>query len=145
MTVARHLAANDPTTLFNSLTVSDRQAIQLRMATKGASNSAAVIAEGRFLEYATPRVMLNFFESQPELFFDGRCWDDTYGTLDFGNPAATEEAKRQVTQKYSALLADAVWVAEQDAGGVAEHGKARLLRAQLAIELLAPNTSQPND
>lgn len=144
-TVAPALEANDPRSLFDSLPATDRHAIQIRMATKRVGSTQSVIDEGRFLEYAAPRVLLDFFDSQPELFLDGRCWDDVYATLDYGNPTATEEAQRQISQYYAALLADAVWAAEQDAGGIEEHGKARVLRAQLALELLAPTPSAGND
>jgi hypothetical protein len=144
-TVAPHVAANDPVALFQALTLADQQAIQHRMATKRAGNPSAVIGQGRFLEYAPYRVILDFFKEHPELFLDGNCWDDAYGTLDYGHASATEEAQRQVSQYYEALLADAVWMAEQDTSDLAEHSRERVLRAQLALDLIAPTATQPNE
>jgi hypothetical protein len=144
-TVAPRLAASEPVQLFQSLLLADQQAIQHRMATKRAGNPQAIIGQGRFLEYAPFRVILDFFRNNPELFLDGHCWDDAYGDLDYGNLAATQEAQQQVSRYYEALLADAVWMAEQDAGELSEHSRERLLRAQLALILIAPTASQPHE
>ena len=64
--------------------------------------------------------------------------DDAYATLDYGRPLATEAAQNQVVRYYQSLLADAVWLADQDASDLADAHRPRLLRAQLAMELLAP-------
>lgn len=144
-TIAPHLDSNDAPALFQALPLADQQAIQHRMATHRAANPQAVISQGRFLEYAPPRVILDFFEAHPELFLDGRCWEDAYGSLDYGHAFANQEAQRQVIQNYAALLADAVWIAEQDVGDLSQHSKTRLLRAQLALELLAPTAGVSNE
>ena len=84
-------------------------------------------------------MILDFFKANPELFFDGRCWEDAYSTLDYGHAFANQEAQRQVVQYYAALLADAVWMAEQDAGDLSQHSKARLLRGPTG-----PGTARPH-
>jgi len=45
-----------------------------------------------------------------------------------------------VKRYYESLLADAVWLADQDATDLTEVNRARLLRAQLALDLLAPTS-----
>jgi hypothetical protein len=92
------------------------------------------------LAYAPPRVVSDFFSNHPELFLDGKCWDDAFATLDYGRPLATQEAQTQVKRYYESLLADAVWLADQDATDLTDVNRARLLRAQLALDLLAPTS-----
>ena len=106
------------------------------MAIRSASQNS--IAEGRFLEFAPRKTLLKFFEKHAELFFDGKFWDTTYSGLDYGSALATEEARAQVVRYYSSLLTDAIWLAEQDTSELAAASRARLLRASLALELLAP-------
>lgn len=132
----------DAVALFNELPSVDQDAIFQRMAIRATGNPQAVIAKGRFLEYAPPRVISDFFVNHPELFLDGRCWDDAYDSLDYGRPLATQEARAQVARYYQSLVADAVWLAGQDAGDLHELHRARLLRGQLAIELLAPTVPE---
>lgn len=137
-TLRSNIDATDALALFNELPSSDQDAIFQKMATRAAGNPQGVISEGRFLEYASPRVTSDFFSSHPELFLDGKCWDDAYASLDYGRPLATEAAQTQVVRHFESLLADAVWLADQDASDLADTLRPRLLRAQLAIELLAP-------
>lgn len=134
--------ATDANKLFNELLSSDREAIQHRMATRSVANPQQVISEGRFLEFAPSRVVVAFILAHPYLFFDGNCWEDSYADLDYMHPAATEEARRRVVQHYEALLADAVWLSEQDAAGLEVVPRERVLRASLAVELLAPTPEE---
>ena len=90
------LEVSDVNQLFNELPSADREAIEHRMATRSVANPQQIISEGRFLEYAPPRLIIDFILAHPDLFFDGRCWEDSFADLDYLNPAATEEARRQV-------------------------------------------------
>jgi hypothetical protein len=141
-TLPRNIDATDALALFNELPSTDQDAIFQKMATRVAANPQAIISEGRFLEYAPLHVIADFFSSHPELFLDGKCWDDAYAALDYGRPAATQAAQAQVVKYYESLLADAVWLAEQDTGDLANIHRPRLMRAQLAIELLAPTAEE---
>lgn len=141
-TLATSITAQDATTLFGDLPTGDQEAILQRMASRSATNPQAVIGSGKFLEYAPPRVVLEFVASHPELFFDGKCWEVAYGSLDYGVPSATQQAQARVLRHYEALLADAVWIADQDTADVADTDRSRLLRAQLAIDLLAPSAME---
>lgn len=141
-TLAHNISSQDATTLFNDLPTIDQEAILQKMATRSTGSPQAVIGKGRFLEYAPPRVVRDFVSTHPELFFDGKCWDDAYGTLDYGVPSATQEAQSRVLKHYEALIADAVWIADQDTADLSETERSRLLRAQLAIDLLAPTAME---
>jgi len=135
---ASGLDTSDATRLFSELPSSDREVIQHRMATRSVGNPQQVISEGRFLEFAPPKMIFDFVIAHPDLFLDGRCWDDSYAGLDYLHPAATDEARKRVVRHYEALLADVVWLSEQDAADLEIAPRERVLRAALAIELLAP-------
>jgi hypothetical protein len=125
--------------LFKELSPAEQDAIHQKMATRVVTNPQQSIADGRFLEFAPRRTLLRFFEIHPEFFLDGRYWDTTYATLDYSGAAATEEARYRVVQYYLTMMSDAVWVEEQDPGDLATTSRARLLRAKMALELLAPS------
>jgi hypothetical protein len=135
------LDAQTANQLFSEIPSADGEAIQHRMAARSVANPQQVVAEGRFLEFAPPRVAAAFVVTHPEFFFDGKCWEDAYVHLDFMHPAATESARSGVVSKYEALLADAVWLSEQDAADLDATSRERVLRASLAIDLLAPSAS----
>ncbi len=141
-TLSSNIDTTDALALFGELPSGDQDAIFQKMATRAAGNPQAIISEGRFLEYAPLHVVGDFFSSHPELFLDGKCWDDAYATLDYARPAATQAAQVQVVKYYESLLADAIWLADQDAGDLADAHRLRLMRAQLAIELLSPTMEE---
>jgi hypothetical protein len=141
-TLARVLGPQDAGALFNDLPTIDQEAIFQRMASRAAGNPQVVIGQGRFLEYAPPRVIRDFISAHPELFFDGKCWDDAYGTLDYGIPTATQEAQARLLRHYESLLADAVWIADQDTADLSDTDRSRLLRAQLALDLLGVTSTE---
>ena len=109
------------------------------MATRSVPNPEQAVDKGLFLEYAPRKTLLSFFEKNPELFFDGRYWDTAYASLDYGNAAATEEARAGVVRNYLGLLMDAAWLADQDITDLADASRERLLRAALALDLLTEN------
>jgi hypothetical protein len=142
---AKCIDADDSNELFGNLPMATQEAIHHRMAARAVMNPQSVISAGRFLEYAPPGVVVEFIMSHPELFFDGRCWEDTYSDLDYIHPAATEEARARLLRHYEALLADALWLSEIDPDDLELVPRARSLRATLAIELLAPSTAEDDD
>ena len=141
-TLARSIEGDDATRLFGELSSTEQEAIQHRMASRGITNPAAVISQGRFLEHASPRSILEFIRTHPDLFFDGKCWDTVYVDLDFRFPAATAEARARVLRQYEALLLDALWLAEQEPRDIVTSTREQLLRATLAVELLVPLDSE---
>ena len=136
--VARQIEPADAPTLFRELSPDAQRATLERMVKRGATNPQSIIAAGRFLEYAPAQVVRDFFDEHPELFLDGKCWDDPYSALNFEDPSTTELARSQVIRRYDGLLDDAVWLAEQDPTDLRQASRPKLLRAVNALELLAP-------
>ena len=137
--LSERLDPEDGRVLFEAFSSSEQEAILQKMATRQLASPQSAIAAGRFLEYAPRTSILKFFSRHAELFFDGQYWDESYSDLDYGRPSVTEEAKAQLVTYFVGLLADAVWLAEQDADDLAAVDRARLLRASLSLELLAPS------
>lgn len=143
---ARDTDEEDCKSLFNDdLSQTDRDTIYSKMAIRTVGNPQQVIARGRFLEFAPPRVLAEFVVKHPELFFDGRCWDDTYSEIEFPTDTATQEAQSRVVRHYEALLLDVVWLAEQEAEDLVMASRERILRAALAIDLLTPTSADATD
>ena len=139
--VSERLDLEDGRVLFEEFSPSEQEAILQRMATGQLANPQAAIAAGRLLEYAPRASILRFFSRHPELFFDGQYWDESYSELDYGRPSATQEAKAQLVRYFQGLLADAIWLAEQNVDDLAGTDRARLLRSSLSLELLAPSAA----
>lgn len=138
---AAHVDVADRISLFEEdLTSHQQNAIYAKMAARMVSNPRDMIAQGRFLEYAPPRVIMEYIIDHPELFFDGRCWDSAYSALEFPHQDATEDARRRVVRRYEALLSDLVWLIEQEIEDLAGTQRERILRAALALDLLVPVT-----
>lgn len=138
--LAAHLTEGEGAALYNELTLEEKEAITEKMVIRSVRDPQQQIATGRFLEFAPRATLLSFFARHPELFLDGRYWDTEYSTLDYGRASATEAARARVVRDYLNLLADVVWLEEQDPSDVsAVASRARLLRVKLALELLSSN------
>lgn len=138
---AKRVDEEDCRSLFNEdLSQTQRDAIYGKMAIRSVQNPQQVVSKGRFLEYAPPRVLVDFVVRHPELFFDGRCWEDAYSDIDFPVESATAEARSRIVRQYEALLLDAVWLIEQEADDLSLASRERLLRATLALDLLMPTS-----
>ncbi|QSQ19568.1 ATP-binding protein [Pyxidicoccus parkwayensis] len=138
-TVSKELDASEGAALFKELTEPEQNEIIGKMVTRQVSSPKSLIGEGKFLEFASRQTLIKIFSRFPELFFDGRCWEDSFSTLDLPTAAATEQAKGERVRYYSGLLLDALWLAECDPSALAEASRPRLLRSALALELLTPD------
>jgi len=141
--IARTLPAtlgptDDAAQLFAEFPSTEQEAIQRKMAARGVLNSSQIISTGRFLGFATPRIVTEFVLRRPDLFFDGKCWDSVYSDIDYPYPSATQEARASLLRQYEAMLQDALWLADQDPADIGRATRERLLRAALAVELLEP-------
>ena len=141
--IAGHIVGSESTRrikeFVDSLSESQIENIQMGMAARGVQNAQSAFSDGRFLEYASPSVVKAFVELNPSAYFDGKFWDDEYETLDYGGESATNQARARTVAHYGGLLADAAWLAEQAPSDLADINRERLMRAFLAIELLAPS------
>lgn len=126
-------------TLFAELEVPDQQAVLLRMARRGVTDPARFTSDGGFVEFLDFASLKGFFERHPELFLDGRYWDEPYSALDFGDGASTDLARRRVVDRLANLIADTASIAELDPTDLTRAGREELVRAALSIRLLRPD------
>lgn len=134
------LASGEGAALHDALSAPAKDAIGRRMVARGVAAPRDAIASGAFLTYADPQTIRDFFAAHPELFLDGKYWDDLYVTLDYGSPDVNEEARRVVRARYDGYLADAVWLASQSPMDLERTGRDALIRARLSLKLLRPDT-----
>lgn len=125
--------------LHDALSAPAREAIGRRMVARGVAAPRDAIASGAFLTYADPQTIRDFFAAHPELFLDGKYWDDLYVTLDYGSLDVSEEARRVVRARYDGYFADAVWLASQSPMDLERTGRDALIRASLSLKLLRPD------
>lgn len=128
--------------LHDALSATARESIGRKMVARGVSAPRDVIASGAFLAYADHQTVRDFFTAHPELFLDGKYWEDLYTGLDYGSPEVTEEARRLVRARYDGYLADAAWLASQSPMDLERAGRDALIRASLSLKLLRPDTAE---
>lgn len=134
---APSVAADDRAALFDDLSSSEQEAIFGLMAIRSISDPVGAVRQGRFLEFAAPGLVVEFVIDHPELFFDGRCFDEAYATIDFPTDEATTLARDRVVRDYLSLLGDAAWLATHEPDELSDAPRDRLLRASLGLDLLA--------
>jgi hypothetical protein len=137
--ISENLGVGKGEDLFAELTGQERDAITRRMASREVPDHKAVIASGRFLDYAEPQSIHAFFNRHPELFLDGVYWDDAFAKLDFGSTTVTVEARERVRSRYDAYLVDAVWLANQTPNDLEKADRDALVRATCSLRLLRPD------
>lgn len=125
--------------LFAELSVEDQQSILRRMAKRGVTDPVALTSDGGFLEFMDRARLKGFFEAHPELFLDGRYWDDPYSTIDFGDGASTDLARHRIVERRANVIADAAWIADLDPSDLERMGREELLRSVISIRLLQPD------
>ena len=143
--IVGQISQGDARTSFDALSPSRQESIRVAMASCEVTNPHGAIDDGRFLQHASPRIISEFVLSNPALFFDGHYWDEQYSPLDYGSSVATDEARARLLSHYGGLLADAVWLAQQAPGDLEAMSRERLMRASLAIALLAPTADIGQD
>jgi hypothetical protein len=134
------LANGQGVALHDELSAPAREAIGRRMVARGVAAPRDAISSGSFLNYADPQTVRDFFVAHPDLFLDGKYWDDPYIALDYGSSDVTEEARRVVRARYDGYFADAVWLASQSPIDLERTGRDALIRARLSLKLLRPDT-----
>jgi hypothetical protein len=143
--IAQSLPGNLPPgqgkSLYDGLSELDKSYIGRKMVARGAIPLDA-IAAGLFLAHAEPQTIRGFLAGHPELFFDGKYWEDAYATLDYGVTAMTEEARQLVSSRYDGYMADAVWLASQTPSDLERTGRDALIRATLSLKLLQPDRAE---
>jgi hypothetical protein len=136
-TVAASVGLGNGSALYEELTSAERENLYEAMAAQGVANHQQLVADGGFITFLGRRSLLRIFDRHPELFFDGRCWDDAYDSLIYPTATATEEARQQVVRRYAGLLNDVLWLAQSEPTALADASRPRLLRAAMAVEQVA--------
>ena len=136
------LGGQNADALYQELTEAERAFIGRKMVVRGVTAPKDAIASGAFLAYAEPQTVRGFFARHPELFLDGRYWEDAYSSLDYGSADVTTEARELLKARYDGYLADAVWLAGQSPADLERTGRDALIRATLSLKLLLPDTAE---
>jgi hypothetical protein len=125
---------------FDSLFATLQQAVQdqirRKIASTGAASFQTVVGSGEFLGYADYDALREFVRNHPDLFFDGRFWDQPYLTLDYGSQAINEEIRLQILGKYDSYIQDAIWLANQSPRDLDRSGRDEVIRASMSLRLL---------
>jgi hypothetical protein len=127
--------------LYAELTEPEKGFVGRKMVARGVTSPRDAITTGTFLTYAEPQTIRAFFSRHPELFLDGKYWEDEYAKLDYGSAEVSEEARGLVRARYDSYLADAVWLAGQSPSDLERVGRDALIRASLSLKLLLPDTT----
>lgn len=128
--------------LYQELTEPEKAYIGRKMVARGVTAPRDAIASGAFLAYAEPQTIRGFFSRHPELFLDGKYWEDAYASVDYGSPDVTDEARALLKARYDGYLADAVWLAGQSPADLERTSRDELIRATLSLKLLLPDTAE---
>ena len=134
--VGGSLMPGESRSLFEGLSTPARDDIVVRLVRRFGPEPDSEIESGRFLEYIPGMMLLHLFEGHPHLFFDGRYWDIAFSALELGSDAVTAHVREEISRRFTCILWDAVWLADNSPEDLAEAGRARLLRASLALDLL---------
>ena len=135
------LSPGQGTDLYAELTDAEKNAVAQRMANRNVANHNETIADGRFWSYADSRSLRALFTRHPELFLDGKYWEDAFGTLDYGAPQVTDDARDAVLSRYDAYLGDAVWLANQTPADLDGTSRDTVIRATCSLRLLGSDVA----
>lgn len=125
--------------IFGELSADEKRDVLLRMARRGVTSNGSLLANGGFVEYLDGHGLAALFERHPELFLDGHFWDAPYASIDLGDPAATNTARRVVVDRFANLIADAARVAMMDPADLLRDSRDELTRMVLSLRLLRPD------
>ncbi len=145
LSLKQNIDAEDGKALFEEMLQSDKETAIQRMAQKSIVDTKKQIESAGVFIHAPWDSLRDCFLRHPDLFFDGKCWENEYENLDLGYEKVTQKAKRDIVEYYGGLLADAIWLAAQDVGDLPDTDRSRILRASIALELLEPTNPVNSD
>ncbi len=117
----------------------ERAAIARRMAGRGVSDPKALIDDGRFWDYADGAMIRGLLNSRPEIFFDGRYWEEPFESVDYGDADITQDARSATVARYDAYVGDAIWLSEQTPSDLDRALRDAIIRATCSLRLLRPD------
>lgn len=136
------LASEGGEALYAELDEVEKEMVARRMANRGVPDHKLLISEGRFWDYADFETLRAVFNRRPEMFLDGRFWNDAYTAIDFGNAGVTEQARRDIQARYDAYFGDAIWLANQTSADIDRAGRDAVIRATCSVRLLKPDMAE---
>jgi hypothetical protein len=139
LSIAPSVASGAAQRLFDEMSDHHRELIRRKVAASGASAVQTVVANGEFLVYADADGVRCFVGAHPELFFDGRFWEQPHATLDYGSDKVNVEARRRVLERFDNYLADAAWLTSQSPRDLDRNDRDAVIRATLSLRLLRPD------
>ena len=96
-----------------------------------------VIENGDFLKYCERKTLLEFFEKNIELYFDGKFWTLNYSTLNRGDAGAdTLLQRKEILKEYRGLILDVIWLEGEGHYVVEQGSRVRLIKALCSIDIL---------
>lgn len=125
--------------IFDGLDENTKEAIRHKIASAGVITVQGAIGAGDFLSYAPLTDIKTFVGEHPELFFDGKFWDEPFTNLDYGSHKVNEEARQRVLERYMSYLADVTWLASQSPRDLDRCERDELIRASLSIRIISPD------
>lgn len=137
--ISARLSTEESRKLFEGLPEEVRSQIRRKAVASGVSNLNAVVDSGEFLAYAEPEGVRKFVRDCPQLFFDGRYWDQPYENLDYGDDAITKEARARIAEHIDGYLADAAWLASHSPADLDKETKDAVIRTVFSLRLLEPD------
>ncbi len=117
----------------------ERLAMARRMAGRGVLDPRALIEDGRSWDYADGATVRTLFNRRPELFLDGRYWDEPHQAIDFDDPGITAEARQATVARYDAYLGDVIWLSDQTPAEIERASRDAIIRATCSLRLLRPD------
>jgi hypothetical protein len=125
--------------MYGELSAREKEGIDRRMAGRGVADPRALIEDGRYWDYADGSTVRRLFLRHPELFLDGKYWEDAYAALDFGALEVTNDAKAATVARYDAYLGDAIWLSDQTPADLSRASRDTVIRATCSLRLLRPD------
>jgi hypothetical protein len=132
-----HTDKEENTALFKELDDESKTKIAEKTAQRNIILDHA-IENGDFLQYCERKTLLDFFEKNPELYFDGKFWALEYSALNTGNRGIgdVDLQRKEILKEYRGLMQDVVWLENEGPNVVEQSPRGRLLKALYSIDLL---------
>jgi hypothetical protein len=128
--------------IFEELPAGERSRLRQKLASAGVADVTAGIRAGTYLSYAEPATMATILKGSPELFFDGRYWEDKYTTVDGGDEQLTSVMRERVVSTYAAYLDDLDWLLSLSQQMFDQADRDRLVRVAQSLRLLRPDSDE---
>ncbi len=112
------------------------------MTGKGNEAVAELLDSTAYLEYASHKELINYFNHNPEHFFDGKVWSRVYS--DVGSDRLQKQSVRKFTDFMNDVVMLATDAAEYDMGSLRKTKRIALERAAKSLQMLEAEATLAN-